>query len=137
MIAFDDKVFGVDQFAAILHAAVVAAKTDFGFEDKVADLSALPHQERVALGWILFRGFAMNDSIANGPKRTVPGPSRKVFSVEQVFKGIFRLDGKRTDKRKNETHACQISDVGHGGFANGWEETSWRRSKLTFDRARA
>ncbi|CAD71723.1 hypothetical protein RB733 [Rhodopirellula baltica SH 1] len=133
LVAFDNKFFRIDQFASILHAAVVATKTDFGFEDKVADLTALPDQECVALGWILFRGFAMNDSVANRPEGIVPSPSGKVFSVEQVFEGVFCLDGQRTDKRKNETRACQISEVGHSGFANRWEETSWRRSKPAFD----
>ena len=69
LVTFDDKIAGVSHvFAAVLDPRIVARKTHFRFKDKVSDIAALPDQECVALGRLVFRCLPRDRAVFDGPE---------------------------------------------------------------------
>ena len=102
LVTFNGKIFRLaNPFASVLHPRVISFKADLRFEDKVFDFSSLPDQKGVALRWLVFCRLAKDRAILNRPELCLPGPSRKILSVEERLE-FLSVAGSRKKRKQNQ-----------------------------------
>ena len=77
LISFHHKAFWLTkQFAAILHAGIIAGEANLHLQNEVAHFSTLPDEKRVCIHRVLFCGLPHNGTFFNRPKAFFASPAR-------------------------------------------------------------
>lgn len=115
LIAADDEFCGIDDFAAVLDAAVgvffVVTRGHFEFEGEgeIGGFAAFPSEEGVVRNGVFLGGFCGDGAIDDGPEFRIAFPTGEVFAVEEL--GFASECG--------EGQKCCEEDVFHDIFL-GW-----------------
>ena len=84
LITFGGIVFRIsDQFAAVLNTRIIASKSDLRLKHEVADVTALPDQERVAFCRFVLSRLAEDGAVFNRPELGLPDPAEEILAIEE------------------------------------------------------
>ena len=101
LIAGDDGILGLDDFAAILDAGVAEARAlaigigdlEFAGEFEIGDFTVLPDEEGVFLDGLVLGGVAGEGAVFDAPEFGLAFPAAEVFAVEEGFLAALREAG--------------------------------------------
>lgn len=104
LVTADDEFGGIDDFAAVLDAAVgvffFVTRGHFVFEGEgeIGGFAAFPGEEGVVGDGIFLGGFGRDGAVDHGPEFRVAFPVGKVFAVEKCGFRSDRRDGEEGEK---------------------------------------